>query len=59
MYDIDVLACPCGGRIRVIAVIESPAVIRRILKHLGLPAEPPAIAPARGPPMHDGWFASP
>ena len=59
VYDIDVLACPCGGRIRIISVIESPAIIRRILEHVGLPAEPPVIAPARGPPEADAesWFA--
>jgi hypothetical protein len=58
VYDIDVLDCPCGGRIRIIAAIESPAVIRRILKHFDLRADPPPIAPARGPPEGDGWFAS-
>lgn len=59
VWDIDVLACPCGGRIRIIAVIESPAVIRRILKHVGLPWESPVIASARAPPMDEGWFDSP
>jgi len=58
VYEVDALACACGGRIRIIAVIESPAVIRRILNHLGLPSEPAIIAPARGPPVNDGWFAS-
>jgi len=30
-------ACPrCGGRMVVLATIEDPAVIRRILTHLGL-----------------------
>jgi hypothetical protein len=33
----DVLVCSrCGGEIRLIAVIEAPAVIEKILKHLGL-----------------------
>ena len=59
VWDIDVLACPCGGRIRIIAVIESPAVIRRILKHVGLPSESPVIASARAPPTDEGWFDSP
>jgi hypothetical protein len=36
-FDTDVLACPrCGGRMVLIATIEDPAVIRRILTHLGL-----------------------
>ena len=55
-FAIDVLACPrCGGRIRLIATIHDPAVIREILAHLGLsqsgqspgpaPPEPIAAAP--------------
>ena len=33
----DVLVCQrCGGEMRLVAVIEEPAVIERILKHLGL-----------------------
>jgi len=43
-----VLACPrCGGRLRLVAVIEGAAVIGRILRHLGLPTEVPAPRPAR------------
>jgi len=54
-FDIDVLRCPhCAGRMRLIATIEDPAVIARILAHLGLsgfrdgpgPAPPSAAAPA-------------
>ena len=33
---------------RIIAVIEQPAVVRQILKHLGLPAGAPSLrAPGR------------
>jgi len=33
-FDIDVLACPrCGGRLRLVATIEDPHVIRAILAH--------------------------
>jgi hypothetical protein len=47
-FGVDVLACArCGGRMRVVATIEDPVVIRRILTHLGLPTE--ALAP-RPPP---------
>jgi hypothetical protein len=36
--DLDVLSCPrCAGRMELIATIEDPAVIQRILAHLGLP----------------------
>jgi hypothetical protein len=48
----DVLACPrCGGRLELIALIEDPRVIRRILNHLGLPADVPATRPARSSPL--------
>jgi len=31
-FDIDVLACPrCGGRLRLVGLIEDPAAIRAIL----------------------------
>ena len=33
----------------LVATIETPAVIARILRHLGLPSEPVRLAPARGP----------
>jgi hypothetical protein len=47
-FAIDVLACPdCGGRLRLIATITDPAVIDKILTHLGLPTEPPAPLPAK------------
>jgi hypothetical protein len=45
----DVLACPCGGRRRILADVEHPAVIVAILAHLGLPTEPPPLARARTP----------
>ena len=51
-FGFDVLACPrCGGRLRLIALIEASAVIRRILCHLGLPDEMPPARPARAPPV--------
>jgi hypothetical protein len=52
VFEIDVLHCPhCGGRRRLIALITEPLVVRRILRHLDLPCEPPPIAPARPPPQ--------
>ena len=51
-FGFDVLECPrCGGRLQLIAVIEDPAVIERILRHLGLPTDIPEARPARPPPM--------
>jgi hypothetical protein len=43
-------ALRCGGRMVVLATIDDPAVIRRILTHLGLPMEPGKAAPGRTPP---------
>jgi len=54
-FDIDGLRCPhCAGRMRLIATIEDPAGIARILAQLGLsgsrdgpgPAPPTAAPPA-------------
>jgi hypothetical protein len=36
VFALDIETCrQCGGRLRVIASIEAPAVIERILEHLG------------------------
>lgn len=49
VFSIDVLACArCGGRLRVISVVEDPPVIEKILRHLGLPHVPLPTSPARG-----------
>jgi hypothetical protein len=45
MFGLDVLACDCGGRRRVIALINDPPVIRRILRCLGHDPDPPQRAP--------------
>jgi hypothetical protein len=49
VYEADPLECPkCQGPMRVIALIDDAAVVRRILEHLGCAAPEPA---ARGPPV--------
>ena len=49
---LDVLACPrCGGRLRLVALIDQAAVITRILRHLHLPTEVPTPRPGRAPPL--------
>jgi hypothetical protein len=54
-FGMDVLACPrCGGRLRLIALIEEAAAIDRILRHLRLPTAIPAARPARAPPLPVG-----
>ena len=48
VFDLDLERCEqCGGKMKIIAAIEEPAVIERILTHLGLCAQPPPRAPAR------------
>jgi hypothetical protein len=54
-FGFNVLACPrCGDRLELIALIEDPKVIRRLLSHLGVPTEVPAACPARPPPLPVG-----
>ena len=48
-YDVDALACPCGGRLRFISVITERDVARATLESLGLPSDVPPIARARSP----------
>jgi hypothetical protein len=48
VFDLDVLACPrCGGRLRVIAIVQDPTVVRTLLAHGGraLSTEAPGPAP--------------
>jgi hypothetical protein len=46
-FAIDVLACPhCGGRLRLIATLHDPAVIRKLLAHLGMARSGPSPGPA-------------
>ena len=48
VFDIDVEHCPhCGAKLKIIAAIEEPGVIAKILAHLGLPTRAPPRAPAR------------
>ena len=51
-FGVDLLACQrCGGRLRLMALIEAPRAIRRMLMHLGLPTEVPPPRPSRAPPI--------
>jgi hypothetical protein len=56
-FGIDVLACAqCGGRLRLIATLHDPAVIRRILVHLAPAHSGPSPGPAHpnpAPPRPD------
>jgi hypothetical protein len=46
-FAIDVLACPhCGGRLRLIATLHDPVVIRKLVAHLGMARSGPSPGPA-------------
>jgi len=52
VFEHGVLACPnCGGRLRLIATLHDPAVIRKILAHLALSHSGQSPGPA--PPASD------
>ena len=48
VFEIDMAACPqCGSPLTIIAAIGDPAVLAKILAHLGLPTRTPPRSPAR------------
>ncbi len=58
-FGFDVLACArCGGRMRLVALIDQPPVIQRILRHLGLLTAIPEPRAARDPPLLDPGLPS-
>ena len=56
IYEVDPLKCPkCQGRMRILAFIEDPEIIKKILKHLDLwdlKARPPPRANAPPSNIH-------
>lgn len=51
VFNIDVSKCTkCSGPMKIIAAIEDPKVIKKILTHLGLPTKAPTPWSVRGPP---------
>ena len=55
VFKIDIETCEqCGGAVKVIACIEEPEVVKRILDHLQNRSESPQPAshPVRAPPPH-------
>ena len=47
VFEVDALRCPgCGARMRLLAAIGDPAVARKILECLDLPARAPPLEPA-------------
>ena len=57
VFNIDVEICSqCGGKMKIIAAVEDPKVIRKILEHMGLALMPPPLYTARGPPEQQHHF---
>ena len=57
VYEVFPLHCPdCGADMRILAFLTAPEPTHAILRHLGLPATPPPLSPARGPPQPDLGF---
>ena len=51
IYAILPLICPvCGNAMRLIAAVTEREPVQRILQHIGEPALPPPVSPARSPP---------
>ena len=51
-FSIDVLQCAsCGGRMKLVALLTDLQQVRRFLRGIGEPTEPPPREPARGPPF--------
>jgi hypothetical protein len=59
VFGIDIETCPaCGGALRIIACIEDPAVVKKILTRIdskNASAEPARLPPCRAPPQVR-WF---
>ena len=50
-WGFDVMRCArCSRKMRVLAMITAPHVVRQILDHLGFRSAPRVAAPARDPP---------
>lgn len=47
-FGVDVSTCPqCGEELRIVSMVYDQMQIARYLRHIGLDAHPPPIAPAR------------
>jgi hypothetical protein len=53
---VEVLACPCGHRMKFVATIFDRKGLARLLRAKGLPHRLEPIRPARGPPQRDFDF---
>ncbi len=60
IYEVFPLSCPdCGAEMRILAFLTDPFTVGGILRHVGLPASPPPLTPARSPPDEPAYDADP
>ena len=65
VFEVDPLICPrCRKQMRIVAAIENPEAIRRILEHLGLwlanaRPTPRAHSPPGLQPLHEDAYSQP
>ena len=60
VFGVDALRCQCGNSMRVLAAITDPAVARRVLICMALPARAPPLNPARAPSSAPAsWLEAP
>ena len=60
VFERSALCCPrCGARMRLVAAIEDPEVVRKILACLDLPARAPPHGPASGGEVEFGHAPEP
>ncbi len=59
VFKVDVLRCAkCGGDMKIVAFIEEPEAVRKVLDCLGLPTTGPPLAKARRRTEPDFDFAA-
>ena len=60
VYAIDILKCPrCLGPRRLLAAIQDPQSIEKVLRAMKLPFHAPELAQARAPPQEGGvWWGA-
>ena len=52
VFNIDITTCACGGAVKVIACIDDPVVINKILTHLQVSQSNQVMLPvSRAPPV--------
>jgi hypothetical protein len=52
-FAIEILKCDkCGGKMKLVSIIQDPVVAKRILEAIGLSAEVPLKAAPRAPPTN-------